>query len=237
MKKIYWLYLSCIFILSCEKLDTLDFHTAIGEYVETENSDHYFHLQLREDSTYYFSQAQGYSCSLWGHYYGGWEVSKNRIQLYEGINLDSVITVKRIYKLKGDTLRINFEEELINAFPNLTVKFGHDKLDYTPQNNQIILDKQSFLSRNKFSDVFERDEDGEIIYDRFPLEIYIRQGCFYKKVYNFLSCSKIELGINHSHANFSRPAVFLEYKSKNELLLSNGKENWIYQHQLKKGKK
>jgi hypothetical protein len=237
MKNIFWLFLFVLSFLSCEEIDELKFESTIGEYVEVDNSEHYSDLQLRGDSTYYFNHAIGYSCSVWGHYYGAWELDENKIILFEGINLDSMVTVKGKRNEKGDTLKIIFEKELLEAFPNLTVRFGFEKIDYKPKNNQITLDKYSFLARNKFLDVFGKDENGEIIYDYFPLEIHLRSGNFYKKINRFLDYEKLKLGLKDFRTDFLRSKIFLEYKSKNGILISEGKDEWIDEQQLIPGER
>ncbi|MFK8009171.1 MAG: hypothetical protein AB8H03_22615 [Saprospiraceae bacterium] len=237
MKNIFWLILLVLLFLSCEKLDELKFESMIGEYVELDSSENYFHLELRDDSTYYFNHAINHSCEIWGHYYGAWKLDGNKIILTEGIDLDSMITVRGKRNEKGDTLIIFFEEKLLETYPNLTVNFGHDEIDYKPVNNQILLNKNSFLTRNEFLDIFEKDENGKIIYDYFPLEIYLRSGIFYKKINRFLDYEKLELGLKKIKTDLPMSKILLEYKSKNGVLISAGKDEWIYKHQLIPGER
>lgn len=231
MKNIFWLFLF-VLLVGCEEFDEIQIEAVVGEYFHTVPSKDYSHLELRSDFTYHFDQAYSHSCEVWGHHYGSWKLDKNKISLFEGINLDSMMTVKGKFNEKGDTLKIIFEKELLEVFPNLTVRFGFDKVDYKPENNQIIFDKYSFLSRNDFLDAFEKDENGEIIYDYFPLAIHLRSGKFFKEINRFLDYEKLKLELNDFRDDFSNPELLLEYKSKDGILYSEGKDDWIYEHKL-----
>ncbi len=232
MKNRFWL-LFLILLVGCEKYDKIDFESVLGEYFHTVPSKDYSHLELRNDFTYHFDQAQSHSCEIWGHYYGKWEIDNNKIILLEGVDLDTFISVRGNRNIKTDTLLVVFEQDLLDSFPNLQIRFGWFKKDYKIEQNEIVFDKYAFCSENQiFRDTSIFPFDKESRYQYFSIEMKLRAGNFYKEINHVLSYGKLKIGLNDFKNDYPKSKKLLEYKMKNEILYSEGKDGWIYEHQL-----
>ena len=232
MKNIFWLFLF-VFLVGCEKVDEIHFESVLGEYFHTIPSDDYSHLELRSDFTYHFDQAHSHSCEIWGHHYGEWKINNDKITLYEGIDLDTFVSVKKEQNYESDTLKIFFEQDFLDSFPNLKVRFGWIKEDYEIEQNQIVFDKYAFCSENQiFRDTNIFPFDKESTYKHFPIEIKLRSGNFYKEIDRILNYRKLKIGLNNFKNDFPKAKKFLEYKLKDGILYSKGKDEWIYEHKL-----
>ncbi|MFT6319746.1 MAG: hypothetical protein ACJAT4_000663 [Granulosicoccus sp.] len=233
MKNIFWLFLFVLFFLSCEKHDEIHIESVLGEYFHTIPSDDYSHLELRSDFTYHFDQAHSHSCEIWGHHYGEWKIKNDKIILYQGIDLDTFVSVKTKRNYESDTLDIFFEQDLLDSFPNLKVRFGWIKKDYEIEQDEIIFDKFSFCSENRiFSDTSIYPFDKKSTYTYYPLEIKLRSGNFYKEIDHILKYGELKIGLNDFKNDYLKPKKLLEYKLKNGILISKGKDEWINKHQL-----
>lgn len=221
-------------VIGCQKSEPIEINSIIGEFYSIENSEDYSHLELREDKTYHFDQAKMHSCDIWGHFYGKWEVDRNRLILFEGTNLDSIIKVTTNGNLKSDTLVISFTDEFLNEFPNLKVRIGLDTFDTEIKNNQIIFDKHSYCTRKEIFKYSTREK--ESTYKYYPLELNIRANSYHHTSHYILSEDIIQFGLGRFTRDDNKNEKLLEYRLENGLLTSVSSSNWINHHKLEKEK-
>ena len=131
-----WLIIISILIISCQN-EPIDKKFLIGTFYHIENSDDYNYLNLKEDKTFDFVQAKLHSCELWSQEYGSWQIENNKLILKRGVELDSLISIKKKKNLSADTLKIKFTNSFLNEFPNIKVRIGLDTFDREIINNQI----------------------------------------------------------------------------------------------------
>ena len=220
--------------IGCQKSEPIEIKSIIGEFYSVENSEDYSHLELREDKTYHFDQAKMHSCDIWGHFYGNWEIDRNRLILYEGTNLDSIIEVTTNRNLKSDTLTISFSDEFLNEFPNLKVRIGLDTFDTEIINNQIIFDKYSYCTQKEIFKYSVKDKESS--YKYYPLELNIRAKNYHHISHYILSEDKIQFGLGKFTRDEYKNEKLLEYRLENGLLTSVSSSNWINHHKLEREK-
>jgi len=150
-----YLILISLLITSC-KTEKIDPSNLIGTFYHIEGSDDYNYLELKEDNTFNFVQAQYHSCEFWGEEYGTWEVVNNRLILNKGIDLDALIKTTTKKDLNSDTLIIKFSNDFLNSFPNIKARIGLDTFERQIINNQIKIDKEKYLEG---SELFEYNND------------------------------------------------------------------------------
>ena len=218
----------------CQKSEPIEIQSIIGEFYSIEDSEDYSHLELREDGTFHFDQAKNYSCDIWGHFYGNWEIKKNKIVLFEGIDLDSIIEVKSSENLESDTLKIIFNDEFLSEFSDIKVRIGLDSIDAEIKDNQIIFDKFAYCTREK---IFEYSmKEKESTYRYYPLELNIRDGEYFYIRHYILSDDEIRIGLGDFKRENGKRNKLIEYKMINEELVSKSCSNWRNKHRLEREK-
>lgn len=218
--------------IGCQKPEPIEIKSIIGEFYSIGNSEDFSHLELREDKTYHFDQAKNHSCDIWGHFYGNWEVDRNRLILFKGTNLDSIIEVTRNRNLKSDTLTISFSDEFLKEFPNLKVRIGLDSFDTEIINNQIIFDKDSYCNKEEIFKYATREK--ESTYQYYPLELNIRANNYHHTSHYILSEDKIRFGLGNFKRDENKLEKLIEYRLENGLLTSVSSSNWINHHKLER---
>ncbi len=220
--------------IGCQKSEPIEIKSIIGEFYSVENSEDYSHLELREDKTYHFDQAKMHSCDIWGHFYGNWEIDRNRLILYEGTNLDSIIEVNTNRNLKSDTLIISFSDEFLKEFPNLKVRIGLDTFDTEIINNEILFDKNSYCIGKEIFKYSTREK--ESTYKYYPLELNIRANNYHHTSHYILSEDRIRFGLGDFNRGNNKKEKLIEYRLENGLLASLSSSNWINHHKLEREK-
>jgi len=234
LKPKLWIIIFSIIGFGCQKSNPIEIQSVIGKYQEIPNSEDYNQLELREDFTYYFNQAKYYSCSVWGHWYGEWEIIDDEIVLYEGNNLDSMIEEKSKGNSKTDTLTIFFEKDFLLAFPNLKVQIGNDAKDRKIENGKVVFNKRNYCEeKNIFEYALSEDS---LTYQRFPVELNIRTNNFFYIDKYILQKEKIKIGLGNFNKDDFSKKVLIKYELEKELLVSDVNLEWVNNHQLVKKK-
>ena len=231
MKQRYVILIGLIFGLSCQHSEPILVQTIIGDFYSPENSTDYSHLELRKDHTYHFDQAINHSCDIWRHFYGAWEVEGDRIVLFDGVDLDSLINVTSNKDLEADTLEITFSKSFLDEFPNLEVRIG--LLGDIPINdNRIIFSKYAYCEKQ---DLFRPSRDKASTYQFYPLELNIRAGNYYYIEHYILNKSKIHFDIEDFKVAAGRKKKLMEYELKNGILKSTYCSKRVNEHELVRG--
>jgi len=221
-----------ILVIGCKISEPIEIQTIIGEFHNIENTEDYSHLELREDRTYHFDQSKMHSCEIWGHFYGDYKVDRNRLILFEGTNLDSIIEVITNRNEKSDTLVISFSQEFLNEFANLKVRIGLDTLDTEIINNQIIFNKHSYCVKNEIFKYSASNKESS--YKYYPLELNIRANNYHYTSYYILNKETIKFGLGSFTRYENKKKKLIEYKFENGVLASVSTSNWINHHKLER---
>ena len=216
----------------CQNPAAIEIQSILGEYYSPKKSEDYSHLDLREDKTFHFDQAKSHSCNVWGHFYGNWEINGNRLVLFEGINLDSLIEVSTNRNLEADTLVIFFSDKFMNEFPDLKVRIGLDSIDTEIKNNRIVFDKHSFFTKKEKTSYLKTDKAST--YKYYPLELSIRSTNYYHISSYILNKDEIRFGLGTFTPINTGKRKLIEYKLGNGMLTSMRTSNWINQHELER---
>ena len=214
----------------CQRSESINTNSITGEYFSPDYSPDYSHLELREDRTFHFDQAKKHSCDVWGHFYGTWEIDNNRLNLYKGIDLDSLINVTSNRNLNSDTLTITFDQEFMGEFSNLKARIGSN--DYDILNGQIVFDKHAFYTSMDSLKIPKGEK--ESIYQHYPLELNIRSDKYSFKHHYILSQDEIHFALGNFKKVEERDQMLVKYKLEKGILSSVSSSNWINHHKLKR---
>lgn len=230
MKNIFWLVIIS-FLFSCEQYDEINVEEILGEYYQLDNEKHASNLELRDDNTYHFIHGINFSCSR-GQYYGKWEVLNNTLTLFEGVKFDSLISVKRKGNIKSDSIKIIFENNLLETFPQLRIRLDWDREDQQIIQQHITFNKDSLFFRHRPHEVLDKDEDRDSEYKNHRDGLILTADNFYEIVYFRLDLERMKIGLENFKTSQSAPKILLEYKLKDGMLISKGKDGWIYDHRI-----
>jgi hypothetical protein len=228
-RKLYLLI--AIAVCGCSQYAPIEHASILGEYFSIAGAKHYSHLELREDFTYHFDQSQNWSCDGWLHYYGHWEISSDKLILYRGITLDSLLLVQREESVTADTLHIHLSDKLLQTLPALKVRLTGDTADLPIVNNAILINKLNYIS-NDTTKGQARDKQSDYRYTACRLEL--RSGSYHGFVQYILDSRRIDVSIDQVPHLPRRPAILLEYRHKDSLLISTTSHEWIRKHRLQK---
>lgn len=231
MKNILWL-VTISFLFSCEQYDEIHDEELYGEYFYIKDQEHRSHLELRNDYTYYFNHAYFHSCELWSHYYGKWEVKNNKITLYEGIDLDSLIFTKRKNNINSDSIKIIFEDELLERFPKMRVKFEWDRKYQQIRDQQITFNKDSLYLKYSIHKSLGEVENKHLEYSQHRECLILTMDNYYAYIDFTLGLGSMKIGLKDFEFHLSTFNNLLEYKLKNGILISKGLTNRIYEHKI-----
>ena len=234
MTKKLWIIIFSLCILGCQKSEPIDFISTIGTFYAIENSQDYNYLDLKKDKTYDFVQAKYFSCEFWSQEYGSWDIKKDRLILFQGIDLSPFIKSKKKKNLSTDTLTVNFTNRFLSEFPNIKVRIGLDTFDREIINNQIVLNKKKYSLKNKLFQ-FSKD-DKETNYDRERLEIVLKSDGYFKKTSFILTYGEIEYDLGNFKQEEIPKEKYIEYQKIKEVLISKSNTKWINNHKLEKRK-
>ena len=224
------LNLNLIFIIiivfsSCNS--PIDKNEIIGLYKNSNDSAiDYNKLLLRDDSTYSFVQA------LWGsdHFLihnGLWELNRNSVILYLGIDFTDYLLVDTVYNRESETLQIELDSSLLKQFPQIKLSIENYK-DLNFKGNKLTISKADYaLDRELY-------ENFDYTLDEFPIKIVLRQKNFYASFYYAFANEKIKISVRKNIPKEEK-RILLKYRVEDSVLKSYyERPNKIRRNKLKK---
>ena len=224
----------CAVLISCQQSQPIDESEWIGEMYNLEGAEHYTHLELRGDYTFQFDQSTNWSCDFWQYSFGTWDVEENSLNLYEGVNLDSVISVTKYRDVTSDTLTVAFEVDFIRELPKFKVRIGLDSVDAVVENGKIVLDKYEYCIKNRIFDKGSTNTESTYMY--YPLELKIRADQYYTSIDYILSEKLITIKLGAFKRKAHKSSLLIRYEKLDSILASIDYQDWVLPHKIAKKK-